>query len=176
MNARKLFASLLTLLLLGASYAEARPPVGTAKARGVFNEFSAPRSGRSMAGSRRVYRSYAPARRTAPMIVAAPPAVSAPAPVVAQAPAETRRFSYAPAPTADAAAPAPASPCVPKTVAPTAGRRYSYAPAETSVAPAPTYAPRAYSSRPSYSGRSRGGSTNPNFPLLKTDPRKYNTR
>jgi hypothetical protein len=62
------------------------------------------------------------------------------------------------------------------TTVPQAGRRFSYAPAETSVAPAPTYAPRAYSSRPSYSGRGSGGSTNPNFPLLKTDPRKYNTR
>ena len=34
MNARNLFASLLALLMLGASFAEARPAVGTAKARG----------------------------------------------------------------------------------------------------------------------------------------------
>ena len=172
MNARNLFASLLALLMLGASFAEARPAVGTAKARGVYNEFSAPRSGRSMARSQPSYRyRYStPAAPSAPMIVQAPAAAPT-TPQVAQAPAEARRYSYAPA-TGGAVT---TSPC-PMTTVPQAGRRYSYAPAETSVAPAPTYAPRAYSSRPSYSGRSSGGSTNPNFPLLKTDPRKYNTR
>lgn len=172
MNARNLFASLLALLLIGASFAEARPAVGTAKARGVYNGFSAPRSGRSMARSRPTYRYRfsTPAAPSAPMIVRAP-AAAATTPQVAQAPAEGRRYSYAPA-TGGAVT---TSSC-PMATVPQAGRRYSYAPAETTVAPAPSYAPRAYSSRPSYSGRSRGGPTNPNFPLLKTDPRKYNTR
>jgi hypothetical protein len=173
MNARNLVASLLALLVLGANFAEARPAVGTAKARGVYNEFSAPRSGRSMARSRPSYRyRYStPAPPSAPMIVQAPAAAPT-TPQVAQAPAEGRRYSYAPA----AGGAVTTSPCPMTSAVPEAGRRYSYAPAETSVAPAPTYAPRVYSSRPSYSGRSRGGSTNPNFPLLKTDPRKYNTR
>ena len=172
MNARNLVASFLALLMLGASFAEARPAVGTAKARGVYNEFSAPRSGRSMARSRPSYRyRYStPAAPSAPMIVQAPAAAPT-TPQVAQAPAEARRYSYAPA----TGAAVTTSPC-PTTTVPHAGRRYSYAPAESSVAPAPMYAPRAYSSRPSYSGRSSGRSTNPNFPLLKTDPRKYNTR
>lgn len=172
MNARNLFASLVALLMLGASFAEARPAVGTAKARGVYNEFSAPRSGRSTARSQPAYqyRYSTPAAPSAPMVVQGPAAASI-NPQVAQAPAEARRYSYAPA--ADGAV--TSSPC-PMTTVPEAGRRYSYAPAETSVAPAPAYAPRVYSSRPSYSGRSSGGSSNPNFPLLKTDPRKYNTR
>ncbi|HMO86767.1 MAG TPA: hypothetical protein PKC18_17800 [Lacipirellulaceae bacterium] len=172
MNARNLVASLLALLVLGAGIAEARPTVGTPKARGAYNEFSAPRSVRSMARSRPSYRyRYStPTSPSAPMIVQAPTAAPM-TPQVAQALAEARRYSYAPA-TGGAVT---TSPC-PTTTVPQAGRRYSYAPSETSVAPAPTYAPRAYSSRPSFSGRSRGGSTSPNFPLPKTDPRKYYTR
>jgi hypothetical protein len=169
MNARNLFSSLLALLMLGASFAEARPTVGTSKARGVFNEFSAPRSQRSVARSRPSYRYSAPAVQSAPMIVQA---AAVPAPEVAQAPVDSRRYSYAPA----TGGTVTTTPCPTTTTVPQAGRRYSYAPAEASVAPAPTHDPRAYSARPSYSGRSSGGSTNPQFPLLKTDPKKYSTR
>ena len=105
------------------------------------------------------------------MIVQAP-AAAVPAPEVAQAPVDSRRYSYAPA----TGGTVTTTPCPTTTTVPQAGRRYSYAPAEASVAPAPTHDPRAYSTRPSYSGRSSGGSTNPQFPLLKTDPKKYSTR
>jgi hypothetical protein len=173
MNVRNLFASLLALLVIGASFAEARAAVGTAKARGVFNEFSAPRSGRTMARSQPSYgyRYSTPAAPSAPVIVQAP-ASSPTTPQVAQAPAEARRYSYAPA-TGGAVT---TSPCPTTATVPQSGRRYSYAPEESGVASAPTYAPRVYSSQPSYSGRSRSSSTNSQFPLLKTDPRKYSNR
>ena len=162
MNTRKTIAVFAVLALASVEFASAA--VNNMNSRGQFvpmgsNQVAARRSYARPAYSGRVYR--------APVVVATP------APMVATAPTEGRRFSYAPA--AAAAAPCPNGV---STVPTTDGaRRFSYAPApEATVAPAPTTAPRVYSTRPSYSGRSRGGWTNPQFPLLKTDPRKYNSR
>lgn len=173
MNARNLFASLLALLVVGVSFAEARAAVGTAKALGVYNEFSAPRSGRSTARSRPSYRYdyITPAAPSAPMIVQAPASLPT-TPQVAQAPVEARRYSYAPA-TGGAVT---TSPCPTTAAVPQSGRRYSYAPGEAGVASAPANAPRTYRAQPSYSSPRRSASTDSQFPLLKTDPRKYSNR
>jgi hypothetical protein len=173
MNARNFVTAGLAFIVLAAGVAQARQPIGTAKARGDYSGYSATRSQRGMAGSRSTYRYRAPTRRTAPMIVAAP-VTPAPAAVVAQAPVESRRFSYAPAPAVEAAAPATTSPCVPSAAAPSAARRYSYAPATgTSV----SRVPRAYygGSRYSRGGGGRSHATDL-WALPKTDPRKYNSR
>jgi hypothetical protein len=176
MNARNLFASLLALLVLGSAYAEARPPVGTAKARGVFNEFSAPRSGRSMARSQPSsrHRYSTPAAPSAPMIVQTP-APAAIVPQVAQAPVEARRYSYAPTTVGVVTT----SPCPTTTVVPQTGRRYSYAPAEAAAAPTVSV-PRVYSGGSSYSPRrsatTRGTKHRELSALPKTDPRKFNSR
>jgi len=162
MNARKTIALFAVLALTSLEFASAA--VNNMNSRGQFVPM-----GSNQAAARRSYSrpAYSARRYRAPAVIATP------APMVATAPAEGRRFSYAPAPTASA-------PCHNATAAaPTTdgARRFSYAPApEPTVAPAPMTAPRVYSTRPSYSGRSNGGSTNPQFPLLKTDPGKYNAR
>lgn len=169
MLARNLMASSLALLLLGATVADARPAIGTAKARGDYRPgaYSVQRD----SGYRSTYARRAPAYRSyaAPVIVGAP--ATAPAPAVAQAPTEARRFSYAPA----AGAAVTATPCPPAVTAPEAGRRYSYAPAEASAAPVTT-APRAYSGGPSYSPRRSASPSRGLWSLPKTDPRKFNSR
>lgn len=171
MNARKTIAVFAVLALTSVEFASAA--VNNMNSRGQFvpmgsNQVAARRSYAGPSYSGHVYR--APTVIGTPMLATAPAATATPAPIVATAPTEGRRFSYAPAPAAAAACPNGTA-----TVPTTDGaRRFSYAPArESTVAPAPTTAPRVYSTRPSYSGRSRGGSTNPQFPLLKTDPRKY---
>jgi hypothetical protein len=162
MNARKTIAVLAVLALTSVGSASAA--VNNMNSRGQFvpmgsNQVAARRSYSRPAYSARRYR--------------APAVIATPAPMVATAPTEGRRFSYAPAPTASA-------PCHNATsAAPTTdgARRFSYAPApESTVAPAPSTAPRVYSTRPSYTGRSGSRATVGRFPLLKTDPRKYNTR
>jgi hypothetical protein len=173
MNARKLFTLVVILTFSAIAAAPAGAGVGTNKARGIYSGGGwTSMSGSVRTGGGRGYN--APATS---YVYRAPAIRVAPAPMVATAPTEGRRFSYAPAP-------APAASRVPcingrvaaATPAPTA-RRFSYAPApEASVSPAPTYAPRVDSTRPSYSGRSGSGTTIPRFPLLKTDPRKFNTR
>jgi hypothetical protein len=159
MNARKTIAVFAVLVLTSVEFASAA--VNNMNSRGQFvpmgsNQVAARRSYARPSNSGRVYR--------------APAVVATPAPMVATAPTEARRFSYAPAPAAAAPCPNGAA-----TVPTTDGiRRFSYAPAtDATIAPAPTYAPRVYSTRPGYSGSSRRGGTNPQFPLLKTDPRKY---
>ncbi len=172
MNARKSFTLFFALAMTAASAVEARPTVGTNKANGIYtgNGWTSQR----VAQSRPSYRYRAPA----PSYRYRTPAVQvAPAPMVAQAPIEGRRFSYAPAPSATSSVPCPPGQATASAAAVNGARRFSYAPApEATVAPAPASAPRVYSRRPSYSGRSGSGSTVPRFPLLKTDPRKYNTR
>jgi hypothetical protein len=162
MNARKTIAVFAVLALTTVEIASAA--VNNMNSRGQFvpmgsNQVAARRSYARPSYSGRVYR--------------APAVIATPAPMVAAAPTEVRRFSYAPAPAA--AAPCPKGTA---TVPTTDGaRRFSYAPApESTVAPAPAAAPRVYTTRPSYSGRSATSSAASPFPLLKTDPRKYNTR
>jgi hypothetical protein len=163
MNARKTIAVFAVLALASVEFASAA--VNNVNSRGQFvpmgsNQVAARRSFARPAYSGSVYR--------------APAVVATPAPMVATAPTESRRFSYAPAP-------ATAAPCpnATATVPTTDGvRRFSYAPApeSTAVAPAPATSRRVYSSRPSYSGSGGNRSTVQRFPLLKTDPQKYNTR
>ena len=162
MNARKTIAVFAVFVL--ASVETASAAVNNMNSRGQFvpmgsNQVAARRSYSRPAYSGRVY--------------GAPAVAVAPDPMVATAPTEGRRFSYAPAPAA--AAPCPNGTATALTT--DGARRFSYAPEpESTVAPAPMTAPRVSSTRPSYSGRSSGGSTNPQFPLLKTDPGKYNAR
>jgi hypothetical protein len=162
MNARKTIAVFAVLAWTSVEFASGA--VNNMNSRGQFVPM----------GSNRVAarRSYARSSYSVP-VYSAPAVIATPAPMVATAPTEGRRFSYAPAPAA-------AAPCPNGTAtAPTTdgARRFSYAPApESTVAPAPATAPRVYSARPSYSGRSESRSTVSQFPLLKTDPRKYNTR
>ena len=162
MNARKTIAVFAVLALASVEFASAA--VNNMNSRGQFvpmgsNQVAARRSYSRPSYSGRVYR--------------APTVIAMPAPMIATAPTEGRRFSYAPSPVATAPCPN-ATATVPTT---DGARRFSYAPApKSTVAPAPTTAPRVYSTRPSYSGRSQSRSTVGQFPLLKTDPRKYNTR
>jgi hypothetical protein len=169
MNARKLFASMLAVAVLGVSIAQAAPAIGTAKARGDYRPgaYSAQRSsGYRSAFARRapVYRSHSA------------PVVASPSPMVAQAPAEGRRFSYAPSTGA-----VTTNPCPPVATVPQASRRYSYAP-EATVAPAPTVAsaptvtPRAYTGGSSYYRAPSRSSSTPLWALPKTDARKFNAR
>jgi hypothetical protein len=162
MNARKTIAVFAVLVLTSVEFASAA--VNNMNSRGQFvpmgsNQVAARRSYSRPSYSGRVYQ--------------APAIVTSPAPMVATAPTEGRRFSYAPVPAVAAPCPNDAA-----TVPTTDGaRRFSYAPApDSTVAPAPTTTPRVYSTQPSYSGRSASRSTGSQFPLLKTDPRKYNTR
>jgi hypothetical protein len=173
MNARKTIAVFAVLALASVEFASAA--VNNVNSRGQFvpmgsNQVAARRSSARPSYSGRVYRAPAVIATQAPMVATAPAIIATPAPIVANAPTEGRRFSYAPA--AAAAAPCPhATATVPTT---DSARRFSYAPApEATVTPTPVAAPRSYSTRPSYSGRNRSGSTNSQFPLLKTDPRKY---
>jgi hypothetical protein len=162
MNARKTIAVFVMMALTSAASASAA--VNNVNSRGQFvrmgsNQVAARRTFSRPAHSGCVYR--------------APAVIATPAPMVAAAPVEGRRFSYAPAPIVSAPCPT-ATATAPAT---DGARRFSYAPApESTVAPAPATAPRVYSTRPSYSGRSGSRSTIERFPLLKTDPRKYNTR
>jgi hypothetical protein len=162
MNARKTIAVFAVLALTSVGSASAA--VNNMNSRGQFVPM-----GSNQAAARRSYSrpAYSARRYRAPAVMATP------APMVATAPTEMRRFSYAPAPAA-------ASPCHHAASAAPAtdgARRFSYAPTpEATVTPAPATAPRVYSTRPSYSGRSGGRATVGRFPLLKTDPRKYNTR
>jgi hypothetical protein len=176
MNARKTIAVFAVLALTSVEFASAA--VNNVNSRGQFvpmgsNQVAARRSYARPSYSGRVYRAPAVVATQAPMVATAPAIIAPPAPLVATAPTEGRRFSYAPAPAA--AAPCPnGTATVPTT---DGARRFSYAPApESTVAPAPATAPRVYSTRPSYSGRSGSRSTGSQFPLLKTDPRKYNSR
>jgi hypothetical protein len=162
MNARKTIAVFAVLVLTSVESASAA--VNNMNSRGQFvpmgsNQVAARRSYSRPSYSGSVYR--------------APAVVATPAPMIATAPTEGRRFSYAPAPAT--AAPCPnATATVPTT---DGARRFSYAPTpESTVAPAPATSQRVYSTRPSYSGSSDNRSTAQRFPLLKTDPRKYNTR
>ncbi len=168
MNARRILTLFVVLAVTAASVAQAGPAVGTNKARGIYSGGGWESTG--AARSRTAYR--APAR-----YYQAPAVVAAPAPMVAQAPAEGRRFSYAPSTPATSSVPCPQGQATASAPATDGARRFSYEPEpEATVAPAPTAAPRVYSSRPSTSGRSGSRSTADRFPLLKTDPRKYNTR
>ena len=163
MNARKTIAVFAVLALASVEFASAA--VNNVNSRGQFvpmgsNQVAARRSYSRPSYSGSVYR--------------APTIVTAPAPMVATAPTDVRRFSYAPATTVTSSSPCSQVPVTASAPATDGTRRFSYAPTlEATVAPAPTAAPRVHSTRPSYSGRSRSGSTNSQFPLLKTDPRKY---
>ena len=174
MNARRTIAVFAVLVLTSVEFASAA--VNNVNSRGQFvpmgsNQVAARRSYSRPSYSGRVYS--APAVVATPMLATAPATIATPAPIVAAAPTEGRRFSYAPAPAVVQPCPSATS-TVPKT---DGARRFSYAPApEANVAPAPMAAPRVYSTRPSYSGRSGTRSTGSQFPLLKTDPRKYSTR
>jgi hypothetical protein len=176
MNARKTIAVFAVLVLTTVELASAA--VNNVNSRGQFvpmgsNQVAARRSYARPSYSGRVYRAPAVIATQAPMVATAPAILATPTPLVATAPTDGRRFSYAPAPAA-------AAPCPHATAtAPTTdgARRFSYAPApDSAVAPALTTAPRVYSTRPSYSSPSGNHSRVGQFPLLKTDPRKYNTR
>lgn len=160
MNAFRFLMLSLAFVAAAAETAQSAP-VGTSKARGVFNS-GGWESGGGRGFSRQAYR--APAFRS----YSAPVTHAAPAPRVAQAPVEARRYSYAPP------AAVRSIPCPPVTVAPStpnAGRRYSFAPAVEPARAVPTQ--RYYA--PSYS-RSSGGGRTIDRALPKTDPRKYNGR
>ena len=175
MNARKTIALFALFgLMIGGS---ATAAVNNMTSRGGFVPMrSKQAASRSTASRGFAYR--APAARSQPAYrYSAPVMQTAPAPMVAQAPEEGRRFSYSPSAPAATGVPCPpvAAPATTATVE--SARRYSYAPTtESAVGPAVQPAPRTYYSRPSYSGGSRSRSTGSNFPLLKTDPRKYSTR
>jgi hypothetical protein len=161
MNAFRFLMLSLAIVAVAASTAQSAP-VGTSKARGVFNS-GGWESGGGRSFSRQAYR--APAVRS----YAALTATTAPATIVAQAPVEARRYSYAPP------AAVRSVPCPPVTAAPStanAGRRYSYAPA---IEPAGRVPVQRYYV-PSYSRSTGGGRTVDRWALPKTDPRKYNSR
>ena len=168
MNARRILTLFVVLAVTAASMAQAGPGVGTNKARGIYSGGGWTSQGvaRSQAG----YRYRAPAT-----YYQAPAVQAAPAPMVAQAPADGRRFSYSPSAAATSSVPCPQGQVTASAPAVDGARRFSYEPApEATVAPATAPATRAYSSRPSYLGRSGGRPAVERWALPKTDLRKFN--
>ena len=191
MNARIYLASFFVVVVLGVGITEAKPIIGTAKARGDYRGWNASQSTQSIRRSRSTHPFRSPAIQSSPTIAQSPAAVS-PAPQVAQAqtaqvaqaPTESRRFSYAPAtdPATRAGVVGDGS-SASTNVPPQGDRRFSYAPTESAVTPtgatpvlcAPlTTAPRVHSSNLGSSRSCRGTTSLDRWALPKTDSRKFN--